>query len=126
MKKPAPRTEHLRRALAQEAARVMALEANFCRVQLDQPGPGGIEHLLCVRRTRLGKTGQQIPHPVGAELLPFGDTSRVVRIVGLLVVHEDQRLIVTALVGAGQSHQFEWLDPARLLLQLGEAFPLAS
>ena len=38
----------------------MALEANFCRVQLDQPGPGGIEHLLCVRRTRLGKTGQQI------------------------------------------------------------------
>jgi ribosome biogenesis GTPase len=38
----------------------MALEANFCRVQLDQPGPDGIEHLLCVRRTRLGKTGQQI------------------------------------------------------------------
>ena len=38
----------------------MALEANFCRVQLEQPGPGGIEHLLCVRRTRLGKTGQQI------------------------------------------------------------------
>ena len=38
----------------------MALEANFCRVQLDQPGPGGLEHLLCVRRTRLGKTGQQI------------------------------------------------------------------
>ena len=38
----------------------MALEANFCRVELEQPGPGGIEHLLCVRRTRLGKTGQQI------------------------------------------------------------------
>ena len=38
----------------------MALEANFCRVQLDQPGPGGVEQLLCVRRTRLGKTGQQI------------------------------------------------------------------
>jgi len=38
----------------------MALEANFCRVQLEQPGPGGIQHLLCVRRTRLGKTGQQI------------------------------------------------------------------
>jgi ribosome biogenesis GTPase len=39
---------------------VMALEANFCRVQLEQPGPGGEEVLLCVRRTRLGKTGQQI------------------------------------------------------------------
>ena len=38
----------------------MALEANFCRVQLDQPGPGGIKQLLCVRRTRLSKTGQQI------------------------------------------------------------------
>ena len=38
----------------------MALEANFCRVQLEQPGPGGLDQLLCVRRTRLGKTGQQI------------------------------------------------------------------
>jgi ribosome biogenesis GTPase len=38
----------------------MALEANYCRVQLDQPGPNGLEQLLCVRRTRLGKTGQQI------------------------------------------------------------------
>ena len=42
------------------SARVMALEANFCRVQLDQPGPQGQQQLLCVRRTRLGKTGQQI------------------------------------------------------------------
>jgi ribosome biogenesis GTPase len=41
-------------------ALVMALEANFCRVQLDRPGPGGVDQLLCVRRTRLGKTGQQI------------------------------------------------------------------
>ena len=38
----------------------MALEANFCRVQLEQSGPGGCQQLLCVRRTRLGKTGQQI------------------------------------------------------------------
>jgi len=38
----------------------MALEANYCRVQLDQPGPTGVDQLLCVRRTRLGKTGQQI------------------------------------------------------------------
>ena len=38
----------------------MALEANFCRIQLERPGPGGVDRLLCVRRTRLGKTGQQI------------------------------------------------------------------
>jgi ribosome biogenesis GTPase len=40
--------------------RVVALQANFCRVQLDQPGPGGETHLLCTRRTRLGKSGQTI------------------------------------------------------------------
>ncbi|MEY2646008.1 MAG: ribosome small subunit-dependent GTPase [Cyanobacteriota bacterium] len=45
---------------ARLSALVMALEANYCRVQLDQPGPGGEQQLLCVRRTRLGKTGQQI------------------------------------------------------------------
>ena len=39
---------------------VVALEANFCRVALEAPGPGGVDQLLCVRRTRLGKTGQQI------------------------------------------------------------------
>jgi ribosome biogenesis GTPase len=39
---------------------VVALEANFCRVALDSSGPGGVDQLLCVRRTRLGKTGQQI------------------------------------------------------------------
>ncbi|WP_411875847.1 ribosome small subunit-dependent GTPase A [Vulcanococcus limneticus] len=39
---------------------VVALEANFCRVQLEQPAPGGLDQLLCVRRTRLAKTGQQI------------------------------------------------------------------
>lgn len=39
---------------------VVSLQANYCRVQLDRPGPGGIERLLCIRRTRLGKTGQQI------------------------------------------------------------------
>ena len=39
---------------------VVALQANFCQVQLDQPGPGGIGRLLCVRRTRLGKRGQQV------------------------------------------------------------------
>jgi len=39
---------------------VVALQANFCQVQLDRPGPGGLERLLCVRRSRLGKTGQQV------------------------------------------------------------------
>jgi ribosome biogenesis GTPase len=39
---------------------VVALEANFCRVALESAGPGGVDQLLCVRRTRLGKTGQQI------------------------------------------------------------------
>ncbi len=39
---------------------VVALEANFCRVALEPAGPGGVDQLLCVRRTRLGKTGQQI------------------------------------------------------------------
>ncbi|MCX5967187.1 MAG: ribosome small subunit-dependent GTPase A [Cyanobacteria bacterium] len=38
----------------------MALEANYCRVVLDQPGPGGVRQLLCTRRTRLGKSGQHI------------------------------------------------------------------
>jgi ribosome biogenesis GTPase len=47
-------------ALQQLPGLVIALEANFCRVQLEQPGPSGVAQLLCVRRTRLGKTGQQI------------------------------------------------------------------
>ncbi|MFO7629867.1 MAG: ribosome small subunit-dependent GTPase A [Prochlorococcaceae cyanobacterium] len=39
---------------------VVALQANFCRVQLDQAAPGQAGTLLCTRRTRLGKSGQQI------------------------------------------------------------------
>jgi len=39
---------------------VVALQANFCQVVLDHPGPGGQDHLLCIRRTRLSKSGQQI------------------------------------------------------------------
>jgi ribosome biogenesis GTPase len=41
-------------------ARVVALQANFCHVQLRCPGPGGIDRLLCTRRSRLGKRGQRI------------------------------------------------------------------
>ena len=47
-------------ASPQAAGLVTALEANFCRVHLDAAGPGGTLELLCVRRTRLGKSGQRI------------------------------------------------------------------
>ena len=39
---------------------VVAMVANFCWVELDQAGPGGVDRLLCTRRTRLGKSGQTI------------------------------------------------------------------
>lgn len=39
---------------------VVSLLANYAWVVLDQPGPQGVERLLCTRRTRLGKSGQQI------------------------------------------------------------------
>jgi len=39
---------------------VVALLANYAWVALDHPGPGGVDRLLCTRRTRLGKSGQQI------------------------------------------------------------------
>ena len=45
---------------SQAAGLVTALEANFCRVSLEQPGPDQVSSLLCVRRTRLGKRGQRI------------------------------------------------------------------
>ncbi|MFM7266495.1 MAG: ribosome small subunit-dependent GTPase A, partial [Cyanobium sp.] len=40
--------------------RVLALQANFCLVGLEVPGPGPTDRLLCTRRTRLSKSGQQI------------------------------------------------------------------
>jgi ribosome biogenesis GTPase len=36
------------------------MEANYCRVELDRPGPGGDHRLLCTRRTRLAKDGLSI------------------------------------------------------------------
>ena len=45
---------------AQVEGLVTALEANFCRVRLDGIEAGTAGELLCVRRTRLGKTGQRI------------------------------------------------------------------
>jgi ribosome biogenesis GTPase len=45
---------------ASRRGRVVALLANFCWVELDQPGPDGNQRLLCTRRTRLSKSGQSI------------------------------------------------------------------
>jgi ribosome biogenesis GTPase len=42
------------------SGRVLALQANFCLVDLDESGPEGTRRLLCTRRTRLGKSGQQV------------------------------------------------------------------
>ncbi|MFO0017332.1 MAG: ribosome small subunit-dependent GTPase A [Synechococcaceae cyanobacterium] len=42
------------------AGLVVALEANYCRVVLDQLGPGGVASLLCTRRRRLDKSGQEV------------------------------------------------------------------
>ena len=36
---------------------VVAVQANYCWVQLERPGPCGITRLLCTRRTRLAKRG---------------------------------------------------------------------
>jgi ribosome biogenesis GTPase len=43
-----------------EAGRVVAMEANFCRVDLDSPGPAGQRQLLCTSRARLAKGGLAI------------------------------------------------------------------
>jgi ribosome biogenesis GTPase len=40
--------------------RVVAIQANFCWVELDSPVPGGVTRLLCTQRTRLAKRGQRI------------------------------------------------------------------
>lgn len=42
------------------AGRVVALQANFCQVELDAPGPAERRRLLCTRRTRLAKSGERI------------------------------------------------------------------
>jgi ribosome biogenesis GTPase len=42
------------------AGQVVALQANYCRVVLDEPGPGGVRQLLCTRRSRLEKCGVEV------------------------------------------------------------------
>lgn len=39
---------------------VVGLQANFCHVALERPGPGGVRRLLCTRRSRLSKCGLRI------------------------------------------------------------------
>jgi ribosome biogenesis GTPase len=39
---------------------VVSLQANYCRVALDAPGPGGLRQLLCTRRSRLEKCGVEV------------------------------------------------------------------
>lgn len=43
-----------------EPGRVVAMEANFCRVRLAAPGPDGQDQLLCTARARLAKGGLAI------------------------------------------------------------------
>ena len=42
------------------SGRVVALQANYCRVELDAPGPEGCRRLLCTRRSRLDHEGLQV------------------------------------------------------------------
>jgi len=80
---------------------VVALEANFCRVGLEQPGPGGVDQLLCVRRTRLAKTGQQIC--VDGRYAAFGyvvDGFDVLEELGV-----DDRILRARVVDGGENFQ---------------------
>ena len=43
-----------------DSGRVVALQANYCRIELDAPGPGGCRRLLCTRRSRLDHQGLQV------------------------------------------------------------------
>lgn len=47
-------------AEARWPGQVVALLANYCWVQLERPGPEGQSRLLCTRRTRLAKSGQDL------------------------------------------------------------------
>lgn len=54
--------------MAGEPGRVVALEANFCRVDLASPGPAGQRQLLCTSRARLAKGGLAICVGDGVEV----------------------------------------------------------
>jgi len=127
-----------------EAGRVVALEANYCRVDLDHPGPGGHQRLLCTRRTRLAKGGSSIAvgDQVDVEDIdwverrgviasrgprrnllprpPVANVSRVVVVVSLKEPQPDPLQITRFLVNA------EHLDlPVELVLSKAEGLPEA-
>ncbi|MFN9643777.1 MAG: ribosome small subunit-dependent GTPase A [Cyanobacteriota bacterium] len=125
-----------------QPGRVMALEANFCRVDLDHPGPEGTHRLLCTRRTRLAKDGLTIAVGDRVEVEeidwreqraviasrgprrnllprpPVATVSRVVVVVSLQEPRPDPLQITRFLVNA------EHLDlPVELVLSKAEALP---
>lgn len=63
-----------------EPGRVVALEANFCRVDLDRLGPDGQRQLLCTQRARLAKGGLAIcvGDRVEVEAIDWGERRAVV------------------------------------------------
>jgi ribosome biogenesis GTPase len=120
----------------------MALEANFCRVDLDHPGPEGQHRLLCTRRTRLAKDGLTIAVGDRVEVEeidwrerraviasrgfrrnllprpPVANVSRVVVVVSLQEPMPDPLQITRFLVNA------EHLDlPVELVLSKADALP---
>jgi ribosome biogenesis GTPase len=120
----------------------MALEANFCRVDLDHPGPEGQHQLLCTRRTRLAKDGLTIAvgDQVEVEEIdwreqravvarrgprrnllprpPVANVSRVMVVVSLQEPAPDPLQITRFLVNA------EHLDlPVELVLSKADALP---
>ncbi|MEB3260303.1 MAG: ribosome small subunit-dependent GTPase A [Cyanobacteriota bacterium] len=127
-----------------EPGRVVALEANYCRVDLDRPGPSGHERLLCTRRTRLAKGGLSIAVGDAVEVEdidwverrgviarrgprrnllprpPVANVSRVVVVVSLKEPQPDPLQITRFLVNA------EDLDlPVELVLSKAEGLPEA-
>lgn len=125
-----------------EPGRVVALEANFCRVDLDRPGPDGQHQLLCTQRARLAKGGLSIAvgdqvEVEGIDWLgrraviarrgprrnllsrpPVANVSRVVVVVSLKEPTPDPLQITRFLVSAEQ------LDlPVELVLSKADALP---
>ena len=129
------------RAVA-EPGRVVALEANFCRVELDRPGPEGQHQLLCTSRARLAKEGQAICAGARVEVEGIdwvggravvaargprlnllhrplvANVSRVVVVVSLQEPNPDPLQITRFLVSAEQLSL-----PVELVLSKAEALP---
>ena len=59
--------------LVRRSGLVVALQANYCWVRLDEDGPGGVDRLLCTRRARLACVEQCccIAHSGGRRCIGF-------------------------------------------------------